>query len=234
MMRWASAPHNAYRVLLRMALTALDEPSASMPAGMYFGGHELLTTVIPAGDGATAESRQRAVKRAVADLVAMGAIERSNKARSGANQVYRLTLRNAVRPLEKKPNKRFAIDEPLVDNFIGPDVERDTMSPPVGDNGCPAEGDTVSPERGTPGVPPRNQEEPIQEKYQEEDLIFADLSPSARARGPNQDGFIPPPQCRNRACSRGWILPTTNNGEVMPCPVCNSNVIRFPTERKSA
>lgn len=229
--RWTSAPDNAFRVLVQMAMTALDAPSRDMPAGLYFGGHEPLKAMLRSDGKATADSRERTVRRALADLADMGAIERTNKARSGMRQVYRLTLDNEVRPLERKPNRRFAIDEPPVDNFIGSDPQPDTSCPPQADTTSPAQADTMCPERRTPVVRPRNQEEPLEEKRKEtpgfhEPVTLARASPAA-----DRDGFIAPPQCGYPECSRGWIIPSDPSKLPHQCPRCNSNVIPFPDRR---
>ena len=35
---WSHVPDRAFRVLVRMALTALDYPNGDQPADLYFGG----------------------------------------------------------------------------------------------------------------------------------------------------------------------------------------------------
>src|SRR5947207_15797767 len=54
LMRWTHVSDGAFRVLTRMAVTALDEPSNGNPAEMYFAGRELLAMSLrepfPTGD----------------------------------------------------------------------------------------------------------------------------------------------------------------------------------------
>jgi hypothetical protein len=135
--RWA--PHisdTAFRVLVRMALVALDSESENgRPAGLYFGGRELLAMTLRCRDRTAA---LRMVRRAVNELVKAGAVERVGKAHTGHRQTYRLTLDSGY---------------PLGELSV----------PPVGVRTVPPvepRGGTHSPERGYAQYPPRNQEEP--------------------------------------------------------------------------
>lgn len=81
-----------FRVLTRMALTALDRDQGLTPAAHYFGGEELLILTLKAErDGSEAAAR-RTVRRAIADLIALGAIERVTKGYPGHNAVFKLLL----------------------------------------------------------------------------------------------------------------------------------------------
>lgn len=91
--RWA--PHvsdRAFRVLMRMSLTALDKPSNGQQAAVYFGGVELLVMTLRPGRGGGEESLYRTVRKALNELVKLGAIESMERGRRGHRAVYRLTL----------------------------------------------------------------------------------------------------------------------------------------------
>lgn len=106
---WTHLNDTSFRILARMALTALDKPKAGRPADHYFGGRELLAMALRRpwppwpGDDAPVEVQKacikaratiyRDVRAAIAELVKQGAIERiGDDARTGRNQVYRLRL----------------------------------------------------------------------------------------------------------------------------------------------
>lgn len=76
-------------VLTRMALTALDEDKGSTPAGMYWAGHEVLAASLRGG---VTPQNLRTVRRAIAELLEVGAIERVERGFNGHRSVYRLTL----------------------------------------------------------------------------------------------------------------------------------------------
>jgi len=236
--RWA--PHisdRAFRVLVRMALTALDEPTPDIPAGRYFGGRDLLLSVLRERDG-TDETAKRTLKRAIAELVDVGAVKRTNRAQAGEKQCYELTLWDAIR-----------IDKPLVDNPPQGDSTGtplgDTSGPPQGDSTGTPLGDTSSPKWGTPRVPPRNHEEPLKEPQQEKpEDEAADLSePVAVARATSKKATIInlSPACPH-GCAKGYLL--TAAGHLERCKHCNSNadtgqnaalatVIPFPARRSA-
>lgn len=97
---WTFVSDPAFRVLSRMALTALDNASNGNEPGLYYAGRELLARSLkqpfPEGDDDEAERRRErlfwTVRKAVRELVAAGAIERVGDARPGRNQVYRLKV----------------------------------------------------------------------------------------------------------------------------------------------
>jgi hypothetical protein len=100
---WQHLPDVQYRVLLRMAHTALDWPRRDQPAATYWGGHELLARTLRRDWPAATDPRSRQqrdvilrdVRRACVELVKDGAIEiidTGRTVRSGHAQVYRLTL----------------------------------------------------------------------------------------------------------------------------------------------
>lgn len=159
---WTHLSDRAFRVLVRMAVTALDTPSKGQSAGIYRGGRDLLAMSLRSDKG-TADTRYRAVKRAVAELTEAGAIEHLKTGWAGQNAVYRLTLNrtgSTARPEE-------------MGGLIGP-PEGGPTSPPLGGL-C-----TLT--RGAPEAPPRNQEEPIEEREEEEVVDLATTSHPPRAR----------------------------------------------------
>lgn len=155
--RWSHVSDRAFRALIRMANTALDEANNGTPGGVYFGGHDLLAMTMRRENGGSTDSAVRTARRAVAELVAEGVIERVNRARSGEKQVYRLCL-HAARSIDT-PKPAAAESGP---------IEQDTRCPTEADTSGPAEQDTRCPSSRTPGVLPRNQEEPLDERYQDE------------------------------------------------------------------
>ncbi|MBB5868561.1 hypothetical protein F4553_001940 [Allocatelliglobosispora scoriae] len=166
LMSWTHLTDRAFRVLIRMAHTALDNNAPTTPAGRYFGGHDLLATVI--APGGTPQSRLKTVQRAVAELIRQGAVHRVNTARAGSNQVYQLTL-------DRRPGTdRSRVESPDRPDRGGP-PETDTIGPPQGDTGRH--------ERGTVGVHPRNQEEPREELSQERRGAFRTAVTVTRASG---------------------------------------------------
>lgn len=217
--RWAAhVSDRAFRVLTRMAATALDEPSKDTPASLYFGGRELLASALNSERNGTPESALRTVKRAIAELIDVGAIRRTNKAYAGVNQVYELRLWDAIR-----------IDGRAVDNS----AKGDTSGTPEGDSTGTPVGDTSGPKWGTPRVPPRNKEEPLEERYEDEGVDLREPVAVARARdAPKFVEETPPDRCDQPTCSRGFVL-VGDPPRIERCPKCHSNVIPFP-DRRSA
>lgn len=125
---WTHVSDRAFRVLVRMSLTALDKPSKGRPAGVYHGGRELLAMSLRSEKG-TAETRYRAVKRALSELADEGAIQHLKTGWSGQNSVYRLTL------------ERRSMGGPT--------------SPPLGGPTSPPKGGSLGPEKGGPWSPPK-------------------------------------------------------------------------------
>jgi hypothetical protein len=167
LMRWTQLADVEFRLLVRMAHTALDERSGRTPAATYFGGHELLAATLRS-EGGSLTTTLRRVRKAITGLVEAGAVERVGAARSGNNQVYRLTLEAVQR--------------------IGPDESVERVQ--QGSGVPPEEGPQVPAQQG-PGVPesraletlPRNHEEPLEELYEDTstDDLRTDLTvPRAR------------------------------------------------------
>jgi hypothetical protein len=138
---WTHVSDRAFRVLVRMAVTALDTPSKGKPAGIYHAGRDLLAMSFRSEKGSD-ETRYRAVKRALAELSEEGAIRHVQQGWAGHNAVYRLTLE----PKEKGGQ----------------------ISPPKGGPTSPPKGGLSGTEWGARGTPPRNQEEPLKERDEEE------------------------------------------------------------------
>lgn len=76
-------------VLTRMALTALDDAKDGTPPGMYWAGHEVLAAALRGG---VTPPNLRTVRRSIAELLEIGAIERVERGFNGHRSVYRLTL----------------------------------------------------------------------------------------------------------------------------------------------
>lgn len=97
---WCHLSDRAFRVLVRMSHSALDEATGDEPAAHYDGGWPKLAATlgraVPGGDDEDSKkARRRAaetVRRAVAEIVTEGAAVRTTQARPGHRQVYRLTL----------------------------------------------------------------------------------------------------------------------------------------------
>lgn len=88
---WTHVSDPAFRVLVRMAVSAFDNPHKGKPASIYNGGRELLAMSLKSKQG-TDETRFRAVKRALRELSEEGAIEHVQTGWAGQNSTYRLTL----------------------------------------------------------------------------------------------------------------------------------------------
>lgn len=176
LMRWSHVSDRAFRVLVRMALTALDEPQNGQQAGLYFGGRDLLATVIRSGEDVKREVVYRTVSKAVAELIEVGAIERTNVARSGEKQVYSLRL-------ESMPIKPQGV----------PSGHAQGVSPGH------AQGVPTGPESMSPRDTPRNQEEPREELEEEKNDDLRTAGTVARATKPEKIGC-------EKGCARGYLL----------------------------
>lgn len=192
LMRWAQLGDAEFRLLVRMAHTALDERSGSTPAATYFGGHELLAATMRSQGGSLATTLRR-VRKAITNLVEAGAIERVGVAHAGVQQVYRLTLEATM---------RIGKDESVAEVEQVPEV--------------PTEEVPEDPAQQVPEVPesryqehlPRNHEEPLEELYEDtktNDLRTDLTAPRARCPdhpsmlgGERDDGLPCCPFCRRR------------------------------------
>jgi hypothetical protein len=210
LMRWTHLNDRAFRLLVRMAHTALDKPNGVIPAKTYFGGRDLLAMTLRAERGGNPESVYRAVKRGIADLIDGGAIERTSAARSGNNGVYLLTLDSA-----------HGIDRGHADNHSPDPGQGDTGGTPQGDTQGTAEGDTSGSGRGTPAVPPICKEEPLEELWEEGDGDLRTDGAVARTRDAAKESISPPvdetPKCAKPGCAKGWVI---IDGAFAKCPDC--------------
>lgn len=203
--RWTHVSDRAFRVLTRMALTALDEPQNGTPAGMYFGGRDLLVASLRR-DGASDATQRRKVRRLLDELIDAGAIERAAHGRAGKNSVYRLTLLNEPK----------SIDEPLVDNPPVDNSQGGPQRPPEGGSDRPPQGGPQRPLRGVLRTPPRNHEEPIEELSEEDMGVLGEKVTPARVHSsvqpeeiPNDDGTASPAATDPPTCPRCtvWLDP---------------------------
>lgn len=191
LMRWANIGDAEFRLLVRMAHTAMDERTPTAPAATYFGGHELLAATLRSEGGNEATVLRR-VRKAITKLVELGAIERVGGAGGGRNQVYRLTLEGERREVGAPQGNGQQV--PDVPTGEGPEV--------------PTEEVPVVPDSRDQEYPPRNNEEPIEELYEDQDEdLRTDLTDS-RARcpehpylegGERDDGTLRCPLCRRKA-----------------------------------
>jgi hypothetical protein len=176
--RWTHVSDRAFRVLMRMSLTALDRPSKGRPAAVYLGGRELLAMTLRSDKG-TAATHYRAVQRALAELSEEGAIQHLKNGWAGQNAVYRLTLEGG--------RKGGSTDHPVGGSTDHP------MGGPTGT------------EWVVPETTPRNQEELQEEPTEEEtwvDLRTTSHPPHATAA--DSKNVIPfPSSNRNRHRERG-------------------------------
>jgi hypothetical protein len=162
---WTHVSDRAFRVLVRMAHTALDRPNKDTPADHYFAGRELLAMSLR-GDGGTEQSRHRTVARCVAELIEAGAIERIDTGRIGHAAVYRLTLGDLTKPARKTD-------------------EGGQSSHPQGGQISHLEGGQIDHQRVAKSATPRNQEEPIEELKEEEGVEVIPTSHPLRAKTPS-------------------------------------------------
>lgn len=93
--QWKHLPDRPFRVLVRMALMALDDD----PDPKYFGGRELLIDAL--GLDPAKGTSGRMATRAVSDLVKAGAIERTKS--GGRRMEYTLTLDRKPAPVVPLP-----------------------------------------------------------------------------------------------------------------------------------
>jgi hypothetical protein len=179
---WTDVSDPAFRILVRMAVTALDTPKDGKPAGVYHAGRELLAMSFRSQRG-NARTRNRAVAKAVAELTAAGAIEHLATGWAGQRAVYKLTLDRA-----EKARMGGLTDHP----------EGGSTDHPMG--GLSATKRVVS------QTTPRNQEEPLQELEEEEsaDLETASNAPRVSAEVPTRpDSSIHPVKCPTHGLGGG-------------------------------
>ena len=77
--KWAPlVSDKAFRVLVRMALTALDTANEEHPANLYFAHPDLVADTM--GGSGTRESRGRLARLGIEELIERGALQRVNRA----------------------------------------------------------------------------------------------------------------------------------------------------------
>lgn len=202
--RWTSLSDRAFRVLVRMAVTALDTPSKGRPAAVYHGGRELLAMSLRRDTG-TARTRYRAVAKAVAELTEAGAIEHLVTGWAGQNAVYRLTL--------------GAVQSEADDRFDGDGVGGPTDHPKDGSTDHPMDVPSGT-EWVVPETTPRNQEEPPKERDEEEG---ADLQTTSHP--PRATALPTPKNCPDHFIS---LKPRTDG--LAPCPLCRAGAPPTPLD----
>ena len=79
---------NAYKVLVTMALHALDKPKDGRPASLYWGGWDTLAVALGYDNADRGSAGRNAVARAVRDLRSARHITPMNDARRGFAQSY--------------------------------------------------------------------------------------------------------------------------------------------------
>jgi hypothetical protein len=161
------------RLLVFMALTALDKPTPEQPARMYFGGREHLAIglgrEVPGDDDPKGQKAiTEAVRRVIKSLVKAGAIERTTHAREGRRQVYRLHL-------DRRPGATSGVA--LVGHTeCGPETHAE----------CGPETHTQRGLRAIPTVAPRRTEE-IKQELTEEPTGGGGLQPDPPATDPEAE-----------------------------------------------
>ncbi|MFI5883410.1 hypothetical protein [Streptomyces sp. NPDC051554] len=192
LLKWKHLNDTAFRILVRMALTALDHEKDDNPAHLYFGGHELLAMALrrsfPEGDSEQArKARQnilRDVRRSVKELTEQGAIEvvdTGRVVRQGEAKTYRLTLWREGGVLDPSSG---GVDTPSsVDHSGGVDTPSSggVLNPPSGGVLNPIEEGVSTPPRRAVGA----REEP-----REEQRADAGAQPQD-ARAPETEGDRP-------------------------------------------
>lgn len=200
------APHlndQCFRVLTRMALTALDEANDKYEACLYFAGREPLISVMNEADKRDPKALEQAILRSIRKLIKLGAIERLNKPCPGRRAEYRLTLKTPPR-IEKDQTSR------AVNGYHG--VKRMGITPRK---------EWVSPgdQNGYHGVIPQGKQR-ITEEQEEE--IPPELSPPVTLTRETTQEETVNKICGNEDCELGYRYdPSKPKGHRNPpCPEC--------------
>lgn len=189
--RWTHVSDRAFRVLVRMALTALDKPKDDAPAATYFAGRELLAMTLRT-EGGTEQSRYRAVAKVIAELIEARAIERTDSGRTGHNAVYRLTL-GATESAAETPDQGGQLSHPQGGQISHP------------------KGGQFRPPRVVNSATPRNQEEPLEELSEERRGDLQTASRPTRAKPPSEPAPVIPlyPDSANAPDEKPYRPPPT-------------------------
>lgn len=173
---WTHVSDRAFRVLTRMAVTALDKPKDGKPANIYHGGRELLAMSLRSGKGSM-DTRYRSVKRAVAELSEAGAIQHLRSGWAGQNAVYRLTLggTQAANADDSDPDEMGGL-----------------IDPPVGGFSDPPKGGPVNVNEGGLSSPPKEHEDEILELAEEKVGLSKTASHPPRVAAPGEPAPVIP------------------------------------------
>jgi hypothetical protein len=177
---WTHVSDRAFRVLIRMSLTALDKPNKGRPAAVYHGGRELLAMTLRSKKG-TVRTQNRMVQEALAELSEQGAIRHLQSGWAGQKAVYRLTLD----PVSKGVPHAHPVGGPTAH----------PMGVPTGTK------------RVCPTHTPRNQEEPLEELAEETRGDLGTAAHAPRATGADPENVIrfpsPKPDRKRRIRDEG-------------------------------
>lgn len=184
---WSHLSDRAFRVLVRMAVTALDKPQNGQPAGIYHGGREMLSMSLRS-KGGTERTRYRSVAEAVAELTEAGAIQHLATGWAGQNAVYRLTLGATT-----------------ADGMGGP-----TAHPMDGSEAHPMDVPTARKWMG-PGHTPRNQEDLQEERAEEKVGLSKTASHPPRATASSATKGAPTPFTQRRSAALAAELASATN-----------------------
>lgn len=164
--QWRQLPDRPFRVLAYMALIAKD----ATPQPTYWGGRDGLCVALGLEASPTS---YRIARRAVADLLEAGALERKYTGHAGKRSEYRVMV---------TPRKGDA-------SVLQMPVDNPTSTEGEGGQDSPPEGGRLSPQRGTPEsakgdttVPPRKMRNTRSESEEE---ISSTHSSTDRACEPN-------------------------------------------------
>lgn len=197
--RWKHLNDTEFRILIRMALTALDQENDGHPPHLYFGGHEFLATALrrpfPEGDDDQArKARQnvlRDVRRSVKGLVDQGAIEvvdTGRAVRQGVAKTYRLTLWSSAGAVTPSSTRHSA--------------GGDDPSSAGGDDPC--SGGVLNPHEQGVTPPPRNHVG-AREEPREEDRADTGDQPQDAREGPESLRLVPTEGVRDPRPAGGGV-----------------------------
>ena len=208
--RWTHLNDTAFRILMRMAITALDQEKDGAPARLYFGGHHFLAESLrrpfPRGDTEEAKKARRYVLRDVQRttkfLVEDGALEvvdTGRPVRQGEAKVYRLTLWNVSKSAPSAPDCASGeggvrtLPEGGVTALPRQQIEdspRGVQNPPSGRGENPSSGRGEDPHEGGVRTLPRNHGGTKEEPWEED---RADIGAQPQdARASESEGERPP------------------------------------------
>ncbi|CNE44904.1 Uncharacterised protein [Mycobacterium tuberculosis] len=207
--RWTHVSDTAFRILMRMAVTALDHEKDGRPACLYFGGREPLARALrrpfPEGDSEKAKKARKNiygdVRRAIKELVEEGAVEivdTGKYVQVGHRQTYRLHL-TVPHTAGRGPN-------PASGRGQNPPSGRDDSPPQGGDTPPPKEkggttggaksgGDGRSGHGPTGGAHARESAEQTRERTKSELLGVIDAQAASSAQDKPQRPPAPVCDC---------------------------------------